>query len=181
MKVNIRLFDYRNKLKFEGELINGEKKGKEYKDEYLIYKGEYLNLKKHGKGIEFYKNGEIKFEGEYILDNRWNGTMYDYNGNIIFKMKNGKGNGKEYDFKGNLIFEGNYLNGVKNGKGKEYLNGKLTYEGEYLNGVKNGKGKEFKYNRLIFEGEYLNGERNGKGKEYYDLKEISQLKKNNNY
>jgi antitoxin component YwqK of YwqJK toxin-antitoxin module len=92
-------------------------------------------------------------------------------------MKNGEGNGKEYDFDGNLIYEGEYLNGVKNGKGKEYLNGEIKYEGEYLNGVRNGKGKEFKYNRLIFEGEYLNGKRNGKGKEYYDLEELYLLKK----
>ena len=141
-----------DKLIFEGELINGERKGKEYNyDGNLIYEGEYLNLQKNGKGKEYYKNGKIKFEGEYILDNRWTGNIYDYDGNIIFKMKNGEGNGKEYDFNGNLI-----------------------YEGEYLNGVKHGKGKEFKYNRLIFEGEYLNGKRNGKGKEYYDLKELSQ-------
>ena len=38
----------------------------------------------------------------------------------------------------------------------------------YLNGERNGKGKEYFYNgELIFEGEYLNGRRNGKGKEYY--------------
>ena len=41
--------------------------------------------------------------------------MHNYNGNIIFKMKNGEGNGKEFDFNGNLIYEGEYLNGVKNG------------------------------------------------------------------
>ena len=36
-----------------------------------------------------------------------------------------------------LIFEGEYLNGLKNGKGKEYdWNGKIKFEGEYLNGLK---------------------------------------------
>ena len=39
---------------------------------------------------------------------------------------------------------------------------------EYLNGKRNGKGKEYdEFGELIFEGEYLNGQRNGKGKEYY--------------
>ena len=34
-----------------------------------------------------------------------------------------------------VIFEGEYINGKKNGKAKEYnYNGKLIYEGEYLNG-----------------------------------------------
>ena len=74
-----------------------------------------FEFKKNGKGIEYYKNGKIKFEGEYILDNSWTGNMHNYNGNIIFKMKNGEGNGKEFDFNGNLIYEGEYLNGVKNG------------------------------------------------------------------
>ena len=33
-----------------------------------------------------------------------------------------------------LIFEGEYLNGKRNGKGREYYDdGKLKFEGEYLN------------------------------------------------
>ena len=85
----------------------------------------------------------------------------------------------------NLIFEGEYKNGRKNGKGKEYNNKKLLFEGEYLNGkrwngklygkdgciefeIKDGNGKIKEYyddGKLKFEGEYLNGEINGKGKE----------------
>ena len=34
------------------------------------------------------------------------------------------------------------------------------FEGEYLNGERNGKGKEYDWTgKLIFEGEYLNGEK----------------------
>ena len=146
-----------------------------------------MNLKKNGKGIEYYKNGKIKFDGEYILDNRWNGIMYDYNGNMIFKMKNGEGNGKEYNFKGNLIYEGEYLNLKKNGKGKEYYkNGKIKFEGEYILDNKwtgnmydpdgnftfkmidgEGNGKEYDNDgKLRYDGEYLNGIKNGKGREF---------------
>ena len=61
-----------------------------------------------------------------------------------------------------MIFEGEYENGRKNGKGKEFFeNGKISFEGDYLNGERNGKGKEYYDGELIFEGEYLNGERNG--------------------
>ena len=77
---------------------------------------------------------------------------------------------KEYKLNTNvLIFEGEYLNGKKNGKGKEYYeNGKLKFEGEYLNGEKNGKGKEYDENgKIKYEGEYLDDEKNGNGKEYY--------------
>ena len=67
-----------------------------------------------------------------------------------------------------LLFEGEYLNGKRNGKGKEYDDGYLIFDGEYLNGKRTGKGKEYNNNgRLQYVGEYLNGERNGKGKEYY--------------
>ena len=65
----------------------------------------------------------------------WNGNGYNINGNIEFKIKDGKGNIKEYSSKGELIFEGEYLNGERNGKGKEYYkNGILKFGGEYLNG-----------------------------------------------
>ena len=40
--------------------------------------------------------------------------------------------------------------------------------GRYIEGEKNGKGKEYNIstNIMVFEGEYINGKRNGKGKEY---------------
>ena len=58
---------------------------------------------------------------------------------------------------GELGFEGEYLNGERNGKGKEYIRGILVFEGEYINGKKIGKGKQY-YNydgKLIFEGTYV--------------------------
>ena len=69
-----------------------------------------------------------------------------------------------------LKFEGEYKNGKKNGKGKEFykshefsyeenIRSKLIFEGEYLNGKRNGKGKEYDDGKLAFEGEYLNNER----------------------
>ena len=87
----------------------------------------------------------------------------------IYIVKGKNGLIKEYNGYDNvLIFEGKYLNGKRNGKGKEfYQNGLIKFEGEYLNGKRNGKGKEYFDNgKLLFEGEYLNGERNGKGKLY---------------
>ena len=65
-----------------------------------------------------------------------------------------------------LSFEGEYLNGERNGKGKEYsYDGTIIFEGEYLHGKRNGKGKEYFIDgKLVFEGEYLNGKKwNGKG------------------
>ena len=67
------------------------------------------------------------------------------------------------------FFSGKYIIYGSNRIGREYygLDNTLRFEGEYLNGKRNGKGKEYNYNgKLSFEGEYLNGKRNGKGKEY---------------
>jgi len=67
------------------------------------------------------------------------------------------------------LFKGNYIIYETNRLGKEYDSyGTLLYEGEYLNGKRNGKGKEYCENVLIFEGEYLNGKINGKAK-FYDF------------
>ena len=64
----------------------------------------------------------------------------------------------------------------------------MIYDGEYLNGKKNGEGKEYHVNKIMFEGKYMNDKKligkqydkngniickinntNGKGKEYDDI------------
>ena len=74
---------------------------------------------------------------------------------INYKLFTGKyiiyesnGIGKEYinictddEYFDELVYEGEYFQGERKGKGKEYYDGKLIFEGEYLNGKRNGKGK----------------------------------------
>ena len=80
----------------------------------------------------------LMFEGEYKNNLRWNGILYEPNNNNIYQLKNGKGFIKEFNYDGNIIFEGEYLNGKRNGKGKEYsLFETLKFDGEYLNGKRN--------------------------------------------
>ena len=176
-------YDKFGNLLFEGEYLYGDRsgKGKEYyginnMNDKLMFEGEYLNDKRNGKGKEYYDNGNLKFEGEYFNNKEWNGKRYDLLNNIIYELKDGKGFVKEYNYENKLIFVGEYSNGVKNGKGKEYENGYIIFEGEYSNGKRNGKGKEFDYSGdIIFEGEYLNGQRHGKGKEYNNNKDLNYL------
>ena len=169
-----------------------------------MYEGEYLNGKKEGKGIKYDKEGNVLFKGEFKNNIMWNGiskvykikkkknfignfsnnTNYDhhYLNNYNFNPRityenylkyegeylNGKktGKGKDYDYEGNLIFEGEYKNGLKNGKGIYYELGYLLFEGEFKDGIRNGKGKYYFYGHLKYEGDYFNGFVNGKGKEY---------------
>ena len=77
------------------------------------------------------------YEGEYILNKKWEGKGYDEEGNIIYELRKGNGMIKEYELGNNilsLVFEGEYKNGRRNGNGKEYRNGILMFEGEYING-----------------------------------------------
>ena len=72
----------------------------------------FIEGDRNGKCKEFYKNNELRFEGEYL---------------------NGKRSGKGKEYKHNrLEFEGEYLNG-KRWKGKKYRFDRLEFEGEYLN------------------------------------------------
>ena len=101
---------------------------------------------------------------------------------------------KEYNiYTDKLLYEGEYLNGKRDGKGKEYgQEGTLQFEDEYLNGkrwngkgydynsslsneLKNGKGYVVDFNQnenLIFEGELVNGEKNGKSIEYSSISDF---------
>ena len=85
----------------------------------------------------------------------------------IFKYNN-LFKGSIGNLKNNKFFGNRYIEYEANGKGKEYIgySDKLIYKGEYLNGERNRKGKEYDYeSRLKFEGEYLNGKKwNRKGK-----------------
>ena len=167
-------YDNLGNIIFEGEYLNGKKngKGKEYSNGELRFEGEYLNGKRNGKGKEYFKgrfgdfHGSVKFQGEYINDYRYNGKIFDENGNLVGELKNGNSKGKVKEGDECGYFEGEYINGKRNGKATENFGAYTVFKGEYLNGKKNGILKEYVDDKLIFEGEYLNGERNGKGKEY---------------
>ena len=102
--------------------------------------------------------GNLLYEGEYKYGKKWNGKMYDDNGKLTLEFKNGNGSGKEYDFLSNLIYEGKYVEGLRNGLGKEFKRGKKIYEGEYAYGKREGKGRKYnEFGKLVFEGEFKDG------------------------
>ena len=131
----------------ELEIKNGNGKRKEYYENgKLKFEGEYIDGIRDGKGKEYYIDGELEFEGEYLNGKKWNGKGYNKNDNREFEIKDGKGEIKEYDYNGKLIFEGEYKNGVRHGKGKEYDNNEIIkFFGEYFNGKRwNGEANNFR-------------------------------------
>ena len=126
-----------------------------------------LEIIKCNKGLQ--QNIDISlinykvFSGRYVIKES-EGLYKEYNGEDRLLLSN---NNK-------IVYIGGYLNGQRNGNGKEYDDeGKLLFEGEYIKGKRHGKGKEYDEKKhLRFEGEYLNGKKwNGKG---YNRKGINK-------
>ena len=132
---------------------------------------EYKNGEKNGKAKERYHlsyndSPDIEFEGEYLNGKKLNGIMIDHRYGD-YKLKNGKG--YIIDISNKCFYEGEFVNGEKNGKGKEYYvyndsyERKILFQDEYFNGKRQGKGKEYyknylhRDNNLKFEGKYKCG------------------------
>ena len=128
---------YNGQLIFKGEYLNRKRngKGEEYYNNNIIFSGEYLKGKRNGLGKEYYYN-ILLFEGEYLNGKKWNGKGYSQNGNISYELKNGNGFVKEYNGKNEIYFEGYYKNGEKNGKGTDYSTDYqyVVFDGEYYYG-----------------------------------------------
>jgi antitoxin component YwqK of YwqJK toxin-antitoxin module len=142
---------HHSKLIFQGEYLNDKKngKGKEYNNNgKLIFDGIYYNDNKwKGKCICYYENDDKNdkdledidydiddinddvnkkeskkyYEIEYLDGKKWNGKIYNFQGDKEFEIKNGNGYIKEYYYESSDIkYEGLYINGEKNGYGKEF-------------------------------------------------------------
>ena len=124
---------YNDKLIYEGEYVHGERNGKgvEYyklKPE-IIFEGEFKNGKRHGKGLEYNRSGDVIFEGEYKDGKKWNGIGNKYDNRKYYEIINGKGKVFGSDVDGMMFYEGEFINGERNGKGKEYFRNILNFEG----------------------------------------------------
>ena len=61
--------DYKKESKkYLNDEKNGKGKGKYNYDDGAYFIGEYKNGLRNGKGIEYYSNGNIKYDGEWIND-----------------------------------------------------------------------------------------------------------------
>ena len=141
---------------FSNDEYNGEDVTIYYKniEDTIFYKGSMLNGLRQGYGTEFWEDKNIKFEGQWNMNNK-HGPSFS-----------------EYTEDGNLIFQGTYENGVKCGHGVEYYkSGKVRYDGQFKNNHYDGNNIKIydSAGNLDFVGECKEGELvNGFGKKYYD-------------
>ena len=129
---------------YRGDFLNGQRhgKGKDYRNNSK-YEGDFLKDKKCGKGKIVFDSGDT-YEGEF-RDNKFNG----YGHYVWFK------NGHEYT--------GNYLNGKFHGDGLYKWGKNEYYNGEYVNGVKEGEGEISYADGKKFFVNFTNGKPNGIG------------------
>ena len=70
-----------SKLIFDGEYLNGKKwngKGKEYDYKCrLKFEGEYLSGERNGKAQEYDYDGKLIFKGEYLNGERIKKNLFD--------------------------------------------------------------------------------------------------------
>ena len=79
--------------------------------DYQLFSHNIIIFDTKSKNIECFHKDDYRFKGKYLRNRK----------------------GKEYGIRNNILaFEGEYLNGKRNGNGKEYKdNGKLIFEKEY--------------------------------------------------
>ena len=154
-----------NERRNNGKYING----KYIYEDGKYYIGEYEDNIPNGKGIKYYSNGNILFEGNFINGKfEGDGKYYYDNGDyFIGQYKNGLRNGKGtiYYKNENIRFEGEYINDQAEGYGKCILETGASFIGQFKNNLKNGKGVlYYPDGNIFYDGDYINDKRNGKGK-----------------
>ena len=129
--------------------------------------GSPIFLENSIKVIAIHKQGNIKKTENYgnflfpILQ-----SLQTVNVNYISNDK--KQEYQKYFFADGSYYVGPLTNGLPNGKGKLYTpKGILHYEGDFVNGIKEGNGKEIYESGNYYIGQFSNNKRNGKGKFYF--------------
>jgi uncharacterized protein len=155
-----------------------------YLDGSLRARGNYLNNKKTGEWVYYHENGELEQKGTYDEQGRPVGKWVWYydNGNLWREefFINGLQDGlvTEFDPYGIVISEGEYFEGLEEGKWiYNFENHRI--EGIYSAGMRNGMWRHFYPDgQLSFEGQFINDNPNGKHIYYW---EDGQKKDEENY
>lgn len=133
------------------------------RDHNFDYYGEYENEKKHGFGIQVWKDGAI-YKG-YFVDDKANyfGWFQHSDGEIFtgeFKENKACGYGI-YTHSNGASCEGMWLNDIQNGVGIEIWTDNSKYEGFYVNGKKDGFGSYIWADGSSYIGEWIENTLNG--------------------
>lgn len=133
-----------------------------------VYKGEWFENKRQGKGICQYSSSGKVYDGQWKKDLYHgqgfliNEDLTSYEGSFIKGKKDGKGIVKLQD--GTIYYDGSFKDGLFDGIGIltiPRLN--YRYEGDFLFGKKSGGGVESFANGSQYKGSFVNGFKHGYG------------------
>mmetsp|Transcript_6514 Transcript_6514/g.10123 ORF Transcript_6514/g.10123 Transcript_6514/m.10123 type:complete len:223 (-) Transcript_6514:683-1351(-) len=111
-----------------------------------VYKGEWINNKKHGYGIQVWSNGN-KYEGDWAKGFR--------DGHGVFWVKK--------DGKLRKQYAGNWKRGQKSGLGVFFYPDGSRYEGNWEDGMRQGRGTLFMENGDVYVGDWNQDKQSGFG------------------
>ncbi|MFE3576065.1 AAA family ATPase [Lysinibacillus sp. NPDC059133] len=150
------LFDQEGELLFEGEFVNHMKQGNGimYLKGQMIYQGEFIQNKKQGNGI-LYKDGQVYYEGHFRNDLMEGYGILYYEEDVMAPFKELR---TQYPHLNQPQYEGDFVHGMKKGKGKQYYpSGFLQYEGDFIWNHMQGAGKLYFAPESPSAGELANG------------------------
>lgn len=136
--------------------------------------GNFKQGKKHGNWTYLFENGKIEQQGKYengLLSGVW--KWYYASGKVLREeyYKKGKLNGPYIEWAddtlGTILLQGEYLDGLRQGPWKEFVNG-LVREGNYVDGEKDGQWVFKRGEVVIFSGSFQIGVAIGKHEYFHD-------------
>ena len=140
--------------------LNGKQVINEKGDYYI---GEYKDGKMHGKGTIFFKNGKIKYEGNFVNNKKEGMGKYFFEYGEYFI----KENSKKYYLSNGDYYLGPWLNDKRYGIGKIFLkNGKVKYAGDFVNNKFEGNGMYIFEDGYYYYGQWMDDYQHGKGNIY---------------
>lgn len=108
----------------------------------MIYQGQFLGTKMHGKGHMLNKAGDIYIAP--FCDNYPQGTgaVYFANGNYFFgRLVQGDLDHGKMIYENGQVYTGDFRNGKRNGKGTLFYLDGSKYEGYFLDDLEHGNGR----------------------------------------
>lgn len=145
-----------------------------YEDGSLRAEGDYVQGQRFGEWIFYYRDGKIEQKGSYtkgeLYDGQW--IWYYKNGNVwrdeVYYYGIENGPFVEFSDSNTIVSEGEFVEGLEEGPWIYNLNDHKE-EGEYVSGRREGEWKHFYYDGTVrFKGKYESGSAEGKHTYYYD-------------
>lgn len=161
-----------SKAHFEGEFQEGQKKyGMELTEEG-VYKGQFQDNMRNGKGEFRWHNGEY-YNGEWSANKKHGSGIWTSSATPSSQVPdsymgewehgNVHGYGVHTWNNGRSRYEGEFSSFLKNGRGVEKFENGDRYEGHYRDGKAQGYGEYFWKDGSFYKGEFAAGLRQGQG------------------